>query len=98
MPLLRVDMHYGWLLGILHALEQLDEALHIIAFLQVFILKSPGAEPVVLACSMTFPQRTQVLVDAAVVFCDGHLIVVDHDDDACSQFRRFVEAFESLAA
>ena len=95
---LRVDMHYGRLLGILHALEQLDEALHIIAFLQVFILKSPGAEPVVLACSMTFPQRTQVLVDAAVVFCDGHLIVVDHDDDACSQFRRFVEAFESLAA
>ena len=98
MPLLRVDMHYGGLLGILHALEQLDEALHIIAFLQIFILKSPGAEPVVLTLPMTLPQRTQVLVDAAVVFCDGHLIVVDHDDDARSQFRRFVEPFECLAA
>ena len=42
--------------------------------------------------------RLQVLVQAAVVLRDGHIVVVDHDDQVAVQFCRVVERFQRFAA
>ena len=50
------------------------------------------------AGAVAFAQGTQILVDTAVVFSNGHFVVVYDDDDACTEFRCLVQSLESLTA
>ena len=95
---LRVYVHHGWAVGVLHAAEHVDELRYVVALLKILVVEAPRLEPVVLACAVALAQRTQILVYSAVVLGDRHLVVVHHDDDACAQLRRLVEALERLTA
>ncbi len=44
------------------------------------------------ACALAFTQLLQVAVQASVVFGDGHLVVVDHDDEVRVQFSCVVQS------
>ena len=96
--LLRMDMHYGGTVSVLHATEHLNELSDVVALLQVFIVEAPRLKPVVLAHAVALAQRTKVLVYSSVVLGYGHLVVVHNDDDARAKLRRLVKSFESLAA
>ena len=96
--LLGVYVYHGGAVGVLDAGKDLDELLHVIAFLQIVIVEAPCLEPVVLALAVALAQGTQVLVDTTMVFGYRHLVVVDHDDDAGAEFGGFVEAFKGFAA
>ena len=47
---------------------------------------------------LAFTQLLQVAVQASVVFGDGHLVVVDHDDEVRVQFSCVVQSLESFSA
>ena len=96
--LLRVNVHDGGAVGVLHAAEHVDELRYVVALLKILVVEAPRLEPVVLARSVALAQRTQILVYSAVVLGDRHLVVVHHDDDACAQLRRLVETLERLTA
>ena len=70
MSLLRMNVDDRWLVCILDRLEHLDQFLQVIAFFQIFVLKSPRLEPVVLALAIAFPKGTKVLVDATMILCN----------------------------
>lgn len=93
-----VDVYDGGACGAFHAVENFDELFQVVALFEVDVLESPSLEPVVLARAVAFAQCAQVLVDAAMVFGDGHFVVVDHDEDAGAEFGCLVESFEGFAA
>ena len=98
MPLLGVDVDDCRPVRVFHTAEHLDEFLHVVPFFQVSVFKSPCLEPVVPAGAVAFAQGTQILVDTAVVFSNGHFVVVYDDDDACAESRCLVQSLESLTA
>ena len=98
MSLFGVDVYDGGACGAFHAVENFDELFQVVALFEVDVLESPCLEPVVFARAVAFAQCAQVLVNAAVVFGDGHFVVVDHDEDAGTEFGCLVESFEGFAA
>ena len=95
---LGVDMHYRRSGGIFHAAKYIYQFRHVVTLFQIHILKSPCLKPVVRTSPAAFAQGTQVLVDTAVILCDRHLIVVHHNNYACTEFRCLVQSLKRLAA
>ena len=98
LALQRVDVHHRRVVGVLYPSEGIDECFEVVALVHIYVVQSHGAEEVVAARAVGASQFVEVPVESAVVFGDGHLVVVDHDDEVRAQFRRPVEAFEGFAA
>ena len=74
-----------------------DAGIDELAVRHISVIESEGAEQVVLGCAVGGAQFGEPLVDAAVVRSDGHLVVVDDDDEVGVHLARVVEAFERFA-
>ena len=98
LALQRVDVHHRRVVGVLYPSEGIDECFEVVALVHIDVVQSHGAEEVVAARAVGASQFFEVPVESAVVFGDGHLVVVDHDDEVCAQFGSPVETFECLAA
>ena len=93
-----VDVYHDGVVDVFHLLECRDEASDVVALVYVQVIQSHGLEEVARACALAFTQLLQVAVQASVVFGDGHLVVVDHDDEVRVQFSCVVQSLESFAA
>ena len=93
-----VDVYHDGVVDVFHLLECRDEASDVVALVYVQVIQSHGLEEVARACALAFTQLLQVAVQASVVFGDGHLVVVDHDDEVRVQFSCVVQSLESFSA
>ena len=75
---------------VFHLLECRDEVSDVVALVYVQVIQSHGLEEVARACALAFTQLLQVAVQASVVFGDGHLVVVDHEDEVRVQFLSLI--------
>lgn len=95
---LGVDMDSDGVVDVFDAAESLDQRLDIVALLHIAVVETHGAEEVALCLTLCLTQQLEVTVETTMVLGDAHLVVVDSDDDVCTNLCRCVEAFESLAA
>ncbi len=96
--LLGVHMEDGGARRVLHLAEGGYERLDVVALLHIVVVEAEGAEEVALGLPLGLPEQGEVAVEATVVLGDGHLVVVDHDDDVGAELGRHVEALKGLAA
>ena len=93
-----VDMHRNGVVDVLHLLKGFDEGFYVVTFIHIDVVQPHGAEEVVGARAVRLSQRVEVFIESTMIFGNGHLVVVDHDDEVCAQFGSPVETFECLAA
>ena len=91
-------MHRNGVVDVLHLLKGFDEGFYVVTFIHIDVVQPHGAEEVVGARAVRLSQRVEVFIESTMIFGNGHLVVVDHDDEVCAQFGCPVETFECLAA
>ena len=91
-------MHRNGVVDVLYLLKGFDEGFYVVAFIHIDVVQPHGAEEVVGARAVRLSQRVEVFIESTMIFGNGHLVVVDHDDEVCAQFGSPVEPFECLAA
>ncbi len=91
-------MHDHGFRGIFHLLECGDERFDIVTLFYIQVVESEALEIVVFALALRGSEFREIPVKPAVVFGDGHLVVVHHHDKVRRVFARVVEAFECFAA
>ena len=94
----RMNVHHHWLCRILHLLECGDERFDVVALFYIQVVKAEALEVIVFALALRGSEFCKAPVKPAVVFGDGHLVVIYHHDKVRRVFACVVEAFECLAA
>ena len=92
------DVDNDRLFGVLDGLERLNERSNIVAVGHKAVIQTHRTEQVARGLAVRFAQQAQILIQAAVVLGDGHIIVVDKDDEVAVQLGRIVERLERFAA
>lgn len=89
--------HHHRMADVLDLLQCVDQRVDIVAVRHIPVIESEGEEQVVLGCAVGGTQFGEPLVDAAAVRSDGHLVVVEDDDEIGVHLAHVVEPFERLA-
>ena len=92
-----VDVHHHGAVGVPDALEGLDEGLNAVALVHVEVVQPHGAEEVAGALAVALAELAEVVIESAMVFGNGHLIVVDDNDEVGTEFGGPVETLEGFA-
>ena len=92
-----VNVHHHWLCRILHLLECGNERFDIVTLFYIQVVKTEALEVIVFALALRSAEFREAPVKTAVVFGDGHFVVVYHHDKVGGVFACIVEAFERLA-
>ena len=98
LALLGDDVHNNRLPAVLYGLKCLDQRSNIVAVGYKAVIQTHRTEQVALGLAARLAQQAQVLIQTAVILCDGHIVVVDKDDQVSVQLCRIVECFERFAA
>ena len=93
-----VEVHHDRSPGVFDILKCLDERGQVVAVGHVHVVVSERAEDVARGGAVALAQGAQVVVEAAVVGGDRHLVVVDHHDEVGVQLGGVVERLKCLAA
>ena len=93
-----IDVYRNRVVDVFHLSEGVYQCLHVIAVFHVQIIQSHGGKEVARRLTVGFAQQLQVAIQAAVIFGNGHLVVVHNHDEVRSQFGCIVQPFKSLAA
>ena len=96
--LLRPDVHHGGARRVFYLTEQLHQSLHVVALFKIVVIETESAKEIQFRLSSGVTQQFEILIDAAVVFGNTHLVIVHDDDDVRTDFSCRIQAFESLAA
>ena len=87
-------MHHDRMVDILHLGECVDQRCHVIALLDIPVVKAERVEDIGLRSAARFAQTGQRAIHAAEILGDRHFIVVEHDDEVASLLGSVVQAFE----
>ena len=92
------DVDYNRNCAVLNASERINKRGNVIAVLNENIVKTHCTEKIAFALSLGFSQQPEVFVDTAVIFGNGHIIVIYNDDEIALHLACKVETFHSLSA
>ena len=70
------DVDYNRNCAVLNASERINKRGNVIAVLNENIVKTHCTEKIAFALSLGFSQQPEVFVDTAVIFGNGHIIVI----------------------
>ena len=96
LSLLGTDMYNDRMRSIFHHLEGRDQLAEIIAVLHKHIAEPHCPEEVAFRLAIRFPQQPKILIKAAVIFRDRHLIIIDHDNQIAAQLRCKIQPLQRL--
>ncbi len=97
MALVGMDVYDDRMVDVLDLSERRDHGLHVVAVRHVPVVEAERLEQVAFGSAVGGAQFGESLVDAAVVRRDGHLIVVEDDDEVGGHLPRVVESLKRLA-
>lgn len=92
-----VDVDHDGMVNVADLLEGGDEGRAVVAVRHVAVVEAHGPEEVVLRLAPRLAQTGEARVHAAVVLGDGHLVVVEDDDEVAAQLAGDVQALEGLS-
>ena len=83
---------------VFYLLKYGDKSLDVVAVIDIQVVQAHRFEEVILGSSVGAAQLSKLVVHAAVVLGDGHLVVVEDDDKVAVQLTSNVQALKRLAA
>ena len=98
LALLGDDVHNNRLRAVLYGLKCLDQRSNIVAVGYKAVIQTHRAEQIAFCLAARLAQQAQVLIQTAMILRDGHIVVVDEDDQVAVQFCRIVERFQCFTA
>ena len=98
LALLGDDVHNNRLPAVLYGRKCLDKRSNIVAVGYKAVIQTHRTEQIAFCLAARLAQQAQVLIQTAVILRDGHIVVVDEDDQVAVQLRRVVERLERFAA
>ena len=98
LALLGADMHDNRICAVLYLLECLNQRRDIIAILDKYIIQSHRTEQIACRLALGIAQQLQILIQTAVIFCDGHIIVIDDNNQIAVQLCCKIQTFKRFAA
>ena len=81
-----------------YGLKCFDKRSNIVAVGYKTVIQTHRAEQIAFCLAARLAQQAQVLIQTAMILRDGHIVVVDEDDQVAVQFCRIVERFQCFAA
>ena len=75
-----------------------DKSLDVVAVIDIQVVQAHRFEEVILGSTVGAAQLSELVVHAAMVLGDGHLVVVEDDDKVAVQLTGNVQALKRLAA
>ena len=76
-----IDVHHNRMVDIFHFLESAYQCLHIITVCYVQIVQSHSGKEITRRLSVGITQQLQVTIQSAMVFGNGHLVIVHNHDE-----------------
>ena len=92
------DVQHNGVVDVAQLLQRVDQGQHVVAGVQIAVVESQRAENVALGSSVAGAQLGQIAIEAAVVFGDGLVVIVDNDDQVTVELGGIVEALKRQAA
>lgn len=86
------------MINILNRFKKLNKALNIVSVCLKFVIKPHGAEKIAFAFAAAFAKHAQIFINAAVIFRDGHIIVVHKNNHIAALLARKIKALKRFAA
>lgn len=93
-----MNMHHRRTGCIFHPAESLDQSRDIVTVPDIEIVQPQGPEKITLRFTLAVAQSFQVLIKTAVIFGNGHFVVIDHYDQVRSHFTGIAQAFICLSS
>ena len=93
-----MDMHYRRTGCVFHPVEYLDQRRDIVTVPGIEIVQSQCPEKITFGLPVAVAQNFQVLIKTAVILGNGHLVVIDHDNQVRSHFTGIAQTFICLSA
>ena len=81
----RIDVDHNRMIRIFYLLKCIDKSLNIVAVVNIQVVQAHRLEEVILGGSIGAAQLSELVVHAAVILGNGHLIVVENDDKVAIQ-------------
>ena len=94
---LRMQMHHDRARRIFHGLENFNERSDIITLFKILVIKAKRLEVIVFRLARSRAKFCQRLVKPAVVFGNGHFVIVHHNDKIRRIFARIIKTFKRFA-
>ena len=98
LALLGDDVHSHRPGAVLDLPECGDQRRNIVAVFHKHIVQTHGTEQITLCLAVSIPQQLQIPVQAAMIFRNGHIIVIDNNNKVGVHFAGKVQTFQCLAA
>ena len=93
-----IDVYRNRVVDVFHLSEGVYQCLHVIAVFHVQIIQSHGGKEVARRLTVGFAQQLQVTIQTAVIFGNGHLVVIDNNNHVSSEFCYVVQSLEGFAS
>ena len=94
----RVDVDHDRMGRVFYLLKCGDKSLDVVAVIDIQVVQAHRFEEVILGSSIGAAQLCELVVHAAVVLGDGHLVIVEDDNKVAVQLAGNVQTFKRLAA
>ena len=94
----RIDVNHDRMGRVFYLLKRGDKSLDVVAVVDIQVVQTHRFEEVILGSSVSAAQLSELVVHAAVVLGDGHLVVVEDDDKVAVQLAGNVQTLKRLAA
>ena len=94
---LRMNVHHNRAGRIFHGLEYFDERCNIVTLFQVLVIKAKRLEVIIFGLATRGTKFCQGLVKPAVVFGNGHFVIVHHNDKIRRIFASIIKTFKRFA-
>ena len=98
LALQRADVDDHRMQAVFDPAEGADQLQSIIAIAHKNIIQPQSPEEVARCLPLGLPQQLQVLIQAAVILGNGHIVVIDHDNEVSMQLCRKIQRLQRLSA
>ena len=94
----RIDVDHDRMGRVFYLLKCGDKSLDVVAVIDIQVVQTHRFEEVILGSPIGAAQLSKLVVHAAVILGDGHLVIVENDDKVAVQFTSNIQTFKRLAA
>ena len=92
------DVQHDAVVDVTQLLQRVNQGQYVVAGVQIAVVESQRAKDVALGRSVAGAQLGKIAIEAAMVFGDGLVVIVDDDDQVAIEFGGIVEALKRQTA
>ena len=81
----RIDVDHNRVSRIFYLLKCVDKSLNVVAVVNIQVVQAHRLEKIILSSSVGAAQLSELVVHAAMILGNGHLVIIEDDDKVAVQ-------------